>query len=356
MARIQIGVIGLGGVCQGGHLPAIERSKDLQLTAICDIDRDKLQVVGERYGIGEERRFTDYRDLIACADVQAVDIATPNNWHYPIAMDAAAAGKPFSVEKPITMNAEEAQRLAARVREKNLKSMVCFSYRFQKAARMARDLVSQGLLGDLYHANMQYFQAWGLPDWNAPLVWRLRKEIAASGALGDLGCHAIDLVRFVTQKEYLKVVADADTFVRERPLPEGGGTGKVDVDDYCNYLARMEGGLSASFLITRFAFGRGNYQRLELYGSKGSLVYTLDAGPNESPISVCFGQPMGTLKVFTPLPVPAKYEMDQMQSFADMILEKGDGLSATAEDGLMNQKVVDAVLNSFEQEKWMTIS
>jgi predicted dehydrogenase len=92
--QIGIGVIGLGGIAGGVHLPGIAKCKDLKLTAICDVDQKKLEACGERYNIDPSRRFTDYHELIACKDVEAVDICTPNNFHFQIAMDAAGAGKP----------------------------------------------------------------------------------------------------------------------------------------------------------------------------------------------------------------------------------------------------------------------
>ncbi|GHU04357.1 hypothetical protein FACS1894147_09420 [Spirochaetia bacterium] len=207
------------------------------------------------------------------------------------------------MEKPVTLNAGDAKTLADATAKAGVKSMVCFSYRYKTAARYARELIRSGTLGDIYHVSMDYLQAWGLPDHKTPLVWRFVKSRAGSGALGDLGCHALDLVHFVTGKNYVKVISDADTFVKERTLPDKSGAGISDVDDYCNYMARMEGGASATFRISRFAYGRGNYQRLEIYGSKGALVYKLDEKPNKDELEVCIGKPLGDLNVFTPLPV-----------------------------------------------------
>ena len=242
MSQIRIGSVGIGSISRGVHLPGIDRSPDLRLTAVCDIDPEALRYARETYGIDEAHCFTDYRDLIRCPDVDAVDISTPNCVHYEIALAAAEAGKPYAVEKPITMTAAEADRLAAVTKEKGVQSMVCFSYRFKAAARYARDLVERGMIGDIYHVDMQYYQAWGLPHCNTPLVWRFEKQYTGSGALGDLGSHALDLVRFVTGKEYRRVVSHAGTFVHEREKLDGSGMGKVDVDDFANYFAEMDGG------------------------------------------------------------------------------------------------------------------
>ena len=352
----RVGSIGLGGIWNGVHAPGIERSPDLKLVALCDIDEEKLRIAGERYGVDEAHRFTNYMDLIHCPDVDAVDICTPNDMHFEMAMAAVEAGKPFDLEKPITMTAAQADVLAAKAKEKNIPHMVCFSYRFKAAARYARDLVLKGKIGHIYHVNMEYSQAWGLPYADCGLVWRFEKSRAASGALGDLGCHALDLARFVTGKDYLRVVGHLGTYTHERRLLSGDGYGKVDVDDFSNYLADMEDGISATFQISRFAFGRGNYQRMEIYGSEGAILYKLDATPGvEDEIEVCSGVINGDAHVFTKLPIPGQYRCDQMQSFADILNGNGDGLAATLEDGRLNQHVVDAVLASAEEGCWQVL-
>ena len=216
MSVIRVGSVGIGGISRGVHLPGIEKSPDLQLVAVCDIDPDALRYARETYGIDEAHCFTDYHDLINCPDVDAVDISTPNNVHYEVALAAAEAGKPYAVEKPLTLTSEEADHLAKVTKEKGVKSMVCFSYRFKASARYAKDLIDRGMIGKVYHVDMQYYQAWGLPFFETPLRWRFQKELTGSGALGDLGSHALDLVRFVTGKEYKRLVSHTGTFVHER--------------------------------------------------------------------------------------------------------------------------------------------
>lgn len=352
---IRVGVIGLGGIATGVHLPGIEKSKDLKLVAICDIIQTKLLKIGEQYKIPENRQFSDYNELLACQDIDAVCICTPNNLHFQMAMDAVSANKHYALEKPVTLNAVQAEMLAKRTAETGVENMVCFSYRFKASARYARELVQGGALGDIYHVQMQYFQSWGLPEESAPLLWRFEKSKAGSGALGDLGCHALDLVRFVTGREYTKIVSDADTYVKRRQSLEGDTVKTCDVDDYCNYLARMEGDISASFQITRFAFGRGNYQRMEIYGSRGALVYKLDENSESDELEICIGQPYGQLKCFTEVNPPSSCNADQMQAFADIINGVSDGTAATISDGYANQRVVDAIIASFESQRWIVI-
>ena len=356
MARIRVGSVGIGGISRGVHLPGIAASSDLELAAVCDIREEALQAAQQAYGIAPERCFRDYRDLIACEDVDVVDISTPNDVHFEVAMAAAKAGKSFCVEKPLTLTAEQADTLARAVEQAGVKTMVCFSYRYKAAARYARDLVRGGTLGKIYHVDMEYSQAWGLPQFGTPRVWRFHKAETGSGALGDLGSHALDLVRFVTGEEYERIVGHAETFVHERKALSGDAVVPVDVDDFSNMLAQMSSGIAASFRITRFGYGRGNFQRMVVYGEKGSLVYLLDEnGSSEDTLDVCL-EPLGAENhMFVRVPVPHRYRVDQMQSFADILLGKADGLSATVADGRVNMHAVDAVLASAEKGAWVEI-
>ena len=356
---IRVGSIGIGSISRGVHLPGIAKSPDLQLVAVCDINPDALKYAQETYGIDEAHCFTDYHDLINCPDVDAIDISTPNDVHFPMAMAAVEAGKPFAVEKPMTMNAEEADILQKAVAEKNIPNMVCFSYRFKAAARYARDLVQQGALGKIYHVDMQYYQAWGLPWCHTPQVWRFIKSRTGTGALGDLGRHALDLVRFVTGQEYTKVVGHTGNFISQREKLDGTGMGVSDVDDFSNYMAELSDGGAATFRITRFGTGRGNFQTMEVYGSEGALEYRLDHFENnptgEDEIYICISKPHADSHVFAKLPIPDKYKTDQMQSFADIINGKGDGLAATVLDGDVNMHAVDAVVDSAEKGVWINL-
>lgn len=352
MPEKKIGVIGVGAIARWAHIPGILRSPDLRLWALCDTDTAALESASREYGIPMERCYHSGEELIARAGVDAVDICTPNDAHVPIALQAAEAGLSFSVEKPLALSLSQAQQLADEVRRRHLSSMVCFSYRFKAAARYARELVRGGELGEIYHVNMRYFQAWGLPVCNTPLLWRFVSGRTGSGALGDLGSHGLDLVRFVTGREYERLISHQGTFVREREKLDGSGLGPVDVDDFSNTLACMEGGLPAVFEITRFAYGRGNYQRMEIYGSRGSLVYELDARPDQDTLSLCQGEAMRRGNTYVELTIPGEYRIDQTQSFADILLGRGDGLSATVEDGLKNQRAMEAALRSAASGQW----
>jgi len=156
----------------------------------------------------------------------------------------------------------------------------------------------------------------------------------------------------MTNKNYEKVCAHADTFIKRRKMIDSDEYGDVDVDDFCHILFGMEGNISGTLCTSRYAYARGNYQRIEIYGDKGALVYNLE---DEDSIEVCIGDTYKEAKKFVKLPVPNRFKVDQMQSFFDIINGKGDGLAATMADGEINQQVVCGVIESFEKEKWVYI-
>ncbi|GGO05230.1 oxidoreductase [Microbispora rosea subsp. aerata] len=232
---------------------------------------------------------TDWKRLIERDDVQIVDICTPGDSHADIAIAALAAGKHVICEKPLANTVAEAEAMAAAAKEaaaRGVRSMVAFNYRRVPAVALARRLVEEGRLGEIRHVRAQYLQDW-IVDPEFPLVWRLQKDKAGSGALGDIGAHIIDTAQFIIGRPLTGVSALTETFVKERPLAEGssglageggtGETGEVTVDDAALFIGRFEGGALGSFEATRFAAGRKNALRIEVNGSAGSLSFDFEA-------------------------------------------------------------------------------
>ncbi|MFZ2964309.1 MAG: Gfo/Idh/MocA family oxidoreductase, partial [Rhodoglobus sp.] len=152
--------------------------------------------------------------------------------------------------------------------------MTGFVFRRVPAATLARDLVARGAIGELRQVRASYLQDW-LADETAPYVWRLDRRLAGSGALGDIGAHAVDLSQFITGMSIESVSGTLATLVPERPLP-GGGTGAVTVDDLAIFTARYESGVLGVFEATRFATGRKNSLRVEVSGSAGAIAFDLE--------------------------------------------------------------------------------
>src|ERR1022692_364090 len=208
---------------------------------------------------------TDWHDLISRPDVQLVDICTPGDLHAEIAIAALDAGQHVLCEKPLANTVEEAEAMVAAATmasARGVRSMVGFNYRRVPAIALGRQVVADGRIGAVRHVRASYLQDW-LVDPSFPLTWRLRREHAGSGALGDLGAHIVDLAQYLTGELIVGVSGATATFVPKRPIPGGAGaTGPVTVDDAVAFTARFESGALASFEATRFATGRKNALRI----------------------------------------------------------------------------------------------
>lgn len=279
------------------------------LAVLCGRDAGRAAEAAARWGWRES--VTDWKDLLDRGDVDLVDICTPGDTHAEIAIAALEAGKHVLCEKPLANTVAEARAMAdaaARAQARGVRSTVGFNYRRVPAVALARQLVADGRIGEVRHVRGTYLQDW-IVDPEFPLVWRLQRDRAGSGALGDIGAHVVDLAQFVTGDLLTGVSGLTETFVRERPLPAAspsqggdtaatgsqqgdtaampearglsasGGTGRgtVDVDDAALFLGRFAGGGLASFEATRFATGRKNALRLEVNGSLGSLAFDFEA-------------------------------------------------------------------------------
>ena len=258
---------------------------DPTMTVVCGRDAQRAEEAAARLGWTESA--TDWRSVVARDDIDVIDICTPGDSHAEIAVAALGAGKHVICEKPLANTVAEAEAMveaAEQAHAHGVRAMVGFTYRRVPAIALARRLVAEGRIGEVHHVRAQYLQDW-IADPEAPLSWRLEKDKAGSGALGDIGAHIIDLTQFITQDRILEVSGQLTTFVKERPLATEhsglSGTasterGAVTVDDAAVFLARFTGGAVGVFEATRFATGRKNGIRIEINGSRGSLAFDFE--------------------------------------------------------------------------------
>jgi len=247
------------------------------MAALCGRDARAAMAAARRYGWAAAE--TDWRALIERDDVHLVDVCTPGDLHADIAIAALEAGKHVLCEKPLANTLAEAEAMAAAAAQassRGIRSMTGFNYRRVPAVALARELVAEGRIGQIRHVRATYLQDW-LVDPAFPLTWRLQRERAGSGALGDLGAHIVDLAQHLTGELISGVSGVTATFIGERPMPGGGPrSGPVTVDDAVLFTARLSSGALASFEATRFAAGRKNQLRIELNGDRGSLAFDLE--------------------------------------------------------------------------------
>lgn len=244
------------------------------------VGRDATQVAeaAARYGWAESA--TDWRSVIERDDIHIVDICAPGWMHAEIATAALEAGKHVLVEKPLANTLGEAESMvaaAASARSRGVQSMIGFNYRRVPALALARELIAEGRLGTVRHIRAAYLQDW-LTDAESPMTWRLRKETAGSGALGDIASHAIDQILYLLDDAVTEVSGRLQTFVDQRPGANGpaGGLEDVTVDDAAWVNLSLASGAIASVEASRVATGQKNSLRLEIYGSLGSLTFDLE--------------------------------------------------------------------------------
>lgn len=293
LPRLGIGMVGYAfmGVAHSQAWRNAPRFFDLpmhpDLAVVAGRNADAVRAAADRLGWRDTE--TDWKALVARDDVDLVDVCTPGDTHAEIAVTALEAGKHVLCEKPLANTVAEAEamvRAADAARSSGALAMVGFTYRRVPAIQLAQRLVAEGRIGTVRHVRAQYLQDW-IADPQAPLSWRLDKQKAGSGALGDIGAHVVDLAQFITGEHLTGVSALLETFVRERPLATsftglagtgdaGGATGPVTVDDAAVFLARLSGGGLATFEATRFAYGRKNAIRVEVNGSAGSLAFDFE--------------------------------------------------------------------------------
>jgi predicted dehydrogenase len=351
-----------------------------EMRVLCGRDGANVSAAAAR--LGWDSVETDWRQMLTRDDVQIVDICTPGDTHAEIAVAALEAGKHVLCEKPLANNVAEAELMAAAAedaRRRGVRSMVGFTYRRVPAIGLARRLVAEGRVGEIRHVRAQYLQDW-LVDPEAPLAWRLQKERAGSGALGDIGAHIVDLTQYITGESIVDVAGVLETFVKERPIPTesrglsgtgGAERGEVTVDDTAGFLAHFGSGALGVFEATRFATGRKNSIRIEINGSAGSLAFDFEDmnllhyyDANEDSTTAGFRRIIATegdhpyVAAWWPPGHLLGYEHGFTHQVVDLVqaIAKDEDPDPSFADGLQIQRVLDAVEQSADKRAWQEVA
>src|SRR5437879_4529175 len=342
-------------------------SAGVRMKTICGRNRAAVKKAATK--LGWENAQTDWRRVINDAKIDIVDICTPNDSHCEIAIAAAQAGKAILCEKPLARNIDEAEKMVCAVKKARVVNMVCHNYRRVPAIVLAKQMIERGEIGDhIFHFRARYAQDW-IVDPNFPLVWRLQSDPAGSGALGDIFSHIVDLARYLVG-EFKEVCATMETFVKQRPRELGARKkGKVTVDDAVTMIGRFKNGALASLEATRFAPGRKNQFALEINGSAGSLVFDLeemnrlkffstrDPKDRQGFRDILVTEPTHPyIDKWWPPGHIIGYEHTFTHTIADFVkaVVARKSVQPTFEDGLKNQRVLDAVARSARSFSWFT--
>lgn len=349
---------------------------DVRLHTICGRNEAAVQAAADKFGW--DHIETDWRRVVNNPEIDIIDVSTPGDTHAEIAIAAAEAGKAVFCEKPLGNTLDEAERMLAAVEKAKVPHAIFHNYRKAPAVALAKRMIDEGRLGRIYHIRAVYLQDW-IADPAFPLVWRLQKEKAGSGAHGDINAHIIDLARHLVG-EFAEVSGMLHTFITERPLAgavddklgaaASHEKGQVTVDDAAAFLARFQNGALGTFEATRFAVGRKNHNRFEINGSKGSLIFNLERMNeleyynNEDPEGLQgfrliqateAGHPYAGQ--YWPVGHIIGYEHTFVNLIADALtaMDAGSPISPDFRDGLANQRVLDAVERSWASRAWVAL-
>ena len=337
------------------------------MKAACDNVAENLEPFCKRFSW--QSRETDWQKLVARDDIDIIDICTSNNVHMPIAVAAAKAGKHIICEKPVAMDANEAKAMLDAAEAAGVHHMVAFNYRRVPAIALANQMIEEGKIGKVFHFNAVYYQDW-LVDPAFPYVWRHDKSVAGSGAHGDMNAHIVDLARFLVG-EVEAVCGAEEVFIKERQMPDGSGKGTVTADDALFSLARFADGALGSFMATRFASGRKNYLRFELFGSEGSMLFNLErlneiqyytrseAGREQgfrTILATESDQPY--ISKWWPPGHIIGWEHTFIHEVGDFLTAVGTNqpIAPNFYDGLRNQQVLDAMQEAAAKKSWIDVN
>ena len=348
------------------------------MKVICGRNEEGVRRAARQFGW--EEAVTDWRELVRRDDIDLVDINAPSDAHKDIAVEAAKAGKHLFCEKPLALTLADAKEMLRAAEAAGVKHMIGFNYRFAPAVQLAKKLVEEGRLGRIYHFRAVFLQDW-IVDPDFPLVWRLDKTVAGTGAHGDLGAHLIDLAHYLVGG-IAEVIGMSETFIKERPLPvsmsglsaKGGKDapkGPVTVDDATLFLARFENGALGSFEATRLAAGNRCKNAFEINGSKGSLkfdfermnelqvYFTDDAEDVQGFRRVLATDPAHAYaSVWWPPGHPIGYEHTIVHEVFELMeaLKNNRQPVPDFRDGVKCQQVLEAVELSIAERRWVRIS
>ncbi len=378
--KVRIGIVGLGGIAHGQHIPSYLKCPDCEIMAICDVSEQQLQVVGDRLGVSTPDRLSGAAGPGRRG--HAVSVATYPNTHHPVSMAALAAGKHILCEKPLALNATLGREMLQAAHDApHLQTAVGFTHRATPAVRLAQRLIRSGATGEILHIVAVYSMGPGDLS-SGPMMYHGNKRRSGGGPLFEMGPHMVDMIRWCTGEELTAVCSQMRTFTKQRPWPNGD-MHTIDTEDHATFMADLSGGgtihCETSFVVT----GRSFDQRLEVYGTEGALLY--DQGqPYE--LRACIGTQMATLcaghgiyspgynmfrreEVYPVIPVPGDLMADAVAD-PDWPARRASGFGAefvaaiqgnrpeilpSFYEGAKSQDVLDAVVLSSAERRWVDV-
>lgn len=349
--KIKIGIIGVGSISEA-HILAYQNLPDVEIYAFCDINEERLKDMGERYGV--THLFTDKEEMLAIPEIDAVSVCTWNSQHAPCAIAALKAGKHVMCEKPMAMNAKEAEEMKKTAEESGKLLMIGFVRRYKESTQVLKEFSENGTIGDIYYTKATYLRRHGNPG-----GWFGDKSRSGGGPLIDLGVHVIDMARFVmgnpkpvsaygvtfNKLGNRKDLVDQPPYVSISSVPED----ICDVEEFASAVIRFDnGGVVA--VETSFDLNlKNDVGTFEVFGTKGGA----SLAPNLE-IYTDVNKYMADINIVKDLNKGNAF-ISEFRHFIDCI--KGDAeCISPAEDGIIMMKILDAIYESARTGEAVKIS
>ncbi len=364
--KVRMAVIGVGSWANRVHIPQILSHPGAELVALCARTQEKLQAAGEQFGISA--LYTDYRQLLARDDLDAVTISTTHNAHFEIARAALQGGRHVFSEKPLAVDSKQSGELAALAEQTGLKTMVAFTNRWVPEAMHAKQLLEQGFCGETFHYNVCQLASYGRPGGN--WMWRADPSLAGGGVLYDLGCHNIDLAMWLNGP----IASVCATLKNVSPRrPRGDELLPTAADDTDAFIARYADGSQGIFHISWTSTG-DRIMRHEIAGRDGLLILNLYhdvwlnrlAGCRAGETDATPLTPPDELQGVIPRDVETEEQRrvaheafllkapSLVRAFIDCIANDTEPTPSFA-DGHATQQVMDAIVRSDRERRWVEV-
>jgi predicted dehydrogenase len=359
VSGLRVGVVGAGiGV---NYAEAFQRLPGVDVVALCATSPRSAGPAAERLGI--DAVFTDFEAMLATSGLDIVAIATPNDLHHAMTLAALDAGAHVLCDKPLAMNAQQAFEMWQAAERRGARHIIPFWWRFLPAVTAAHDLLADGTLGEPRFACVRYLNCgWGDPE--GPMRWQFEKARAGSGALGNVGSHAIHVLQWLAG-DLLRVCAHTALSVPTRHWPDGE-VAHPDVEDTVAFVAELHNGAPVSFLASSIAYHARSAFSIEVHCSEGSVGFAAESdwadGPGgrlqlmrrgeDTPSPVALSPLAGTEGLPTDL---APQDVAYTAIVAELVAAIGAARPAAPgfEAGLRVQEVIDAVIESANGAGWV---
>ncbi|SFA81725.1 MULTISPECIES: Gfo/Idh/MocA family protein [unclassified Bacillus (in: firmicutes)] len=337
MEKIKVGIIGCGSIAKHRHLPEYAMNNHVEIIAVCDIVQERATEFAKLY---DAKAYSHYEELLGNPEIDAVSVCTPNYLHAPVSIAALNAGKHVLCEKPMATSQDEAKSMIVAAKNSGKKLMIAHNQRFVPSHQKARKLIENGEVGKIYSFRTAFGHG-GPEGWSADgkESWFFKKSEAFIGAMGDLGVHKTDLLRFLLGEEIVEIGAFVETSAKE----------KADVDDTAVCVLKTESGIIGT-LAASWSYVSKEDNSTIIYGEKAILRLEDD--------------PVNSLIVQYKNGEVAKFELGGIQTnnsggqknsqvishFVNSIIHDTEPL-VTGEEGMKSLQVVLAALESNETKR-----